>query len=117
MLWVLALLPANRPAVGEFVKVDQEGAVALADGILRAVGQDIVARRLLPRPFGARGASFNPNTCADCGGQPDWHDYDAVVEASIYDGRVEVARGRVAVCDWRRAVAAQHSVICWIPED
>jgi hypothetical protein len=73
-----------------FVKVDQESAVALAEEILRGAGQDIVARRLRPRPFGARGASFNPNTCTGCNVQPDWHDFDAVVEAAIYDGRVEV---------------------------
>ncbi|MEV4512562.1 hypothetical protein AB0K00_26785 [Dactylosporangium sp. NPDC049525] len=97
MLWVLALLPVNRPAVGEFVKVDQDGAVALAEEILRGAGQDIVARRLRPRPFGARGASYNPNTCTGCDMQPDWHDFDAVVDSAIYGGRVEMARGRVGV--------------------
>jgi len=117
MLWVLALLPVNRPAVGEFVKVDQEGAVALAQQILRGASQDIVARRLRPRPIGARGASFNPNTCPACGVQPDWHDFDAVVDASIYEGRIEVARGRAGVREWRRAVGAQHWVVCWVPED
>jgi hypothetical protein len=117
MLWVLALLPVHRPVVGEFVKIDQEGAVALAEAVLRRAGQDLVARRLRPRPFSARGASFNPNTCTGCGAQPDWHDFEAVVDASIYEGRVEVARGRAGVHEWRRAVGAQHSVICWVPED
>ncbi|MDM4721389.1 hypothetical protein QTQ03_17925 [Micromonospora sp. WMMA1363] len=116
MLWVLALLPVARPRPGEFVKVDQEGALALAEEILRGADQDIVARRLQPRPSGSRGASFNPNTCTGCGAQADWHDFDAVVDASIYHGQVEVARGRVGVRDWRRAVAAQHTVICWLPE-
>ncbi|WP_422769001.1 hypothetical protein ACN28C_19665 [Plantactinospora sp. WMMC1484] len=117
MLWILALLPVHRPAVGEFVKVDQEGAVALAEEILRGAGQDLVVRRWRPRPSGARGASFNPNTCTDCGEQPDWHDFEAVVDASIYEGRIEVARGRVGVREWRRAVCAQHSVMCCVPED
>lgn len=117
MLWILALLPVHRPEVGEFVKVDQKGAVALAQEVLHYAGKDIAARRLQPRPFAARGASFNPNTCSGCGAQPRWHDFDAVVDTAIYDGRVEVARGRVGVDEWRRAVRAQHTVICWLPED
>jgi hypothetical protein len=28
-----------------------------------------------------------------------------------------LARGRVEAREWRRAVGAQHSVICWVPED
>ncbi|GAB1641485.1 hypothetical protein [Krasilnikovia sp. MM14-A1259] len=111
----MALLPVNRPDVGEFVKVDQEGALALAEEILRCSGQDVVARRLRPRPFNERGASFNPNTCTGCGTQPDWHAFEAVVDTSIYEGQIEVARGRVGVREWRNAVAAQHTVICWIP--
>jgi hypothetical protein len=117
MLWVLALLPVHRPVVGEFIKIDREGPVALAEEVLRTAGQDLVAGRLRPRPFNARGASFNPNTCTGCGAQPDWHDFEALVDASIYEGHVEVARGRVGVQEWRRAVGGQHSVICWVPED
>lgn len=86
-------MPVHRPAVGGFVKIDQEGAVALAEEVVRGAGQDLVAQRLRPRPFGARRASFNRNTCTGCGVQPDWHDFEAVVEPSIYEGR-RVVRGR-----------------------
>lgn len=117
MLWVLGLVPVHRPEAGEFVKVDQEGAAALARQILSGAGQDIVAGRLRPRPRGARGASFNPNVCSACGVQHDWYALDAVVEAAIYNGRDEIARGRIGVREWRAAVAAQATVICWVPAD
>lgn len=56
------------------------------------------------------------NTCSGCGCQPDWHDFEAVVDAYIYTGGIELARGRVAARDWRRAVDDQQCVICWVPD-
>jgi hypothetical protein len=115
MLWVVGLVPVHRPTVGEFVTTDLEGAIAIAATILHTADQAAIAARLRPRPAGARGASFNPNTCAGCGTQPGWYALNRVIDAAVDYGPTDLARGRCPVTDWRRAVNTDRYVICWLP--
>jgi hypothetical protein len=113
MLWVIGLHPIHRPQVGELVQCDQAGAVTIAAHLLRQAGQDHVADRMRPRHPQERGPSHNANTCAACGYQPCWHEFDDVVNMVLHDRPVEMTRGRVARDVWREAKQARHTVYCW----
>jgi len=67
--------------------------------LLERDGSGDLAAQLKPRPVGARGASFNPNTCTACGDQADWHTLDGVIVRTLHDDVTVLARARVDIGD------------------
>ncbi|MCE7009921.1 hypothetical protein LWC34_45020 [Kibdelosporangium philippinense] len=110
MTWVFGLRPWHRPKVGELVTCDQPNAVATARSILNEAGWADLAAQLLPRPPGARGASFNPNSCPSCHKQAVWHDLDGVTIRALHEGWVILARARIPIPQWRALLAERHGV-------
>ncbi|WP_154676373.1 hypothetical protein [Amycolatopsis benzoatilytica] len=113
MTWVFGLRPWYRPAVGELVTCDKPMAVDVARDILEREGRGDLAAQLRPRPLGARGASFNPNTCAACGDQADWHALDDVIIRALHDDFPVLARARVEVARWRELTQERTYVIAF----
>jgi hypothetical protein len=111
MTWVFGLRPWYRPKVGELVTCDQPQAVEVARDILQAEGLEDLATQLSPRPVGASGVSFNPNTCGACGAQADWQTLDDVITRALHDDFLVLARARVAVKRWREVSKERTYVI------
>ncbi len=111
MTWVFGLRPRYRPKVGELATCDQSLAVEVARDILQGEGLGDLAAQLKPRPVGARGVSFNPNTCGICGDQADWQTLDGVITRALHDDFLVLARARVAVKRWREVIQERRYVI------
>lgn len=113
MTWVFGLRPWHRPAVGELVTCDKPLAVDVACDILEREGCGDLAAQLRPRPAGARGASFNPNACAACGDQADWHALDDVIIRALHDDFLVLARAGVEIARWRELTQERTYVIAF----
>ena len=111
MTWVFGLRPWYRPAIGELVTCDKPMAVNIARELLERDGSGDLAAQLKPRPVGARGASFNPNTCTACGDQADWHTLDGVIVRALHDDVTVLARARVEVTRWHGLTQERTYVI------
>jgi hypothetical protein len=59
----------------------------------------------------ARGASFNPNTCAACGHQADWRALGDVINRALHDDFRVLARARVDLPAWRELTQERTYVI------
>lgn len=108
--WVFGLRPSYRPRVGELVTCDQPQAVDVARTILAETELSDLATQLRPRPQGAHGASFNPNTCPACQHQADWHTLDDLVVRALHDDWEVLARSRIPIPQWRTLLDERHAV-------
>lgn len=113
MTWVFGLRPWHQPRVGELVTCDHPLAVEVARDILEGEGMGNLAAQMRPRPIVARGASFNPNTCAACGHQADWYALDDVIIRALHDDFPVLARARVERPRWRQVTQERTYVIAY----
>jgi hypothetical protein len=111
MTWVFGLRPWYRPRPGELVTCDHPLAVEVARDILEREKLRELAAQMRPRPVTARGASFNPNTCAACGHQADWRALDDVIIRALHDDFPVLARARVELPRWREVTQERTYVI------
>lgn len=112
--WVFGLLPAHRPRGEEFTSTDFPEAVDMARRILAAPDGDTgdMADQLQERPAWQQGRGFNPNRCANCGNQAEWHVLEDVTDHAFHHGWIYAAVGRVPVAEWR-AIRGRGQGIYW----
>jgi hypothetical protein len=113
MTWVFGLRPWYQPRVGELATCDHPLAVEVARDILKREELENIAAQMRSRPVGARGASFNPNTCPSCGHQADWHTLDDVINHALHDDFPVLARARVERQRWREVTQERTYVIAY----
>jgi hypothetical protein len=111
MTWVFGLRPWHRPQAGELVTCDHTQAVEVARSILQENGLGSLAAQLRPRPAGAKGKSFNPNTCRACSNQADWRILDDVITRALHDNFRTLIRAQVEVKRWREIIDERTYVI------
>lgn len=114
MVWIVGLQPVHNPKADELVTCDKVGSVAVAAEMLRGGRLSDLAKRLRPRQARESGASHNANVCAVCGYQPDWYEYDQMVNAALHGEAVELTRGRIARDTWRKIKNERNYVIGWL---